>query len=72
MTLDGGRGGAGRRRRTVDRLPLVKAPGDSVAYFAFHVPATTTTSPKFTVTLYDAHGHKVGTVSNAGQAGSAG
>lgn len=44
-----------------DRKPLVTAPGENVAYFAFLAPATADPQPKVTITFYDAHGDQVGT-----------
>lgn len=44
-----------------NRQPLLTAPGETVAYYAFLTPATTDHRPKVTITFYDAHGDQVGT-----------
>lgn len=56
LTVDGVR---------IEHRPLVKAPGDRTAYFAFLVHATADHSPTVLVTLYDAAGRRVSTIDMA-------
>lgn len=46
---------------TGQRQPLMVAPSENTAYYAFLAPATTINRPNATITLYDAQGNKVGT-----------
>jgi len=46
---------------TGERQPLLKAPGENTAYYAFLVPGTRDGEPKATVTFYNAQGKTVGT-----------
>ena len=46
---------------TGQRQPLMVAPGENTAYYAFLTPATTINQPNATIALYDAQGNKVGT-----------